>query len=444
MKKIMLIIQREYLTRVKKKSFIIMTLLAPVLMAALVVVPVLLMTMGDTSAKKIAVIDKSKRFKNVLKDMKATQFQFIENGEVEHLKTAFKSSNYYAVLEIDSSVSSNPSNSVRMYSEKQPSMDIKMYVTNLIAKDIEREKLQAKGIDEEFIKNLKPDVEIKTIQWSEDGGEKVSSTEIAMVIGYIGAFMIYIFVFVYGSQVMRGVIEEKTSRVVEVIISSVKPFQLMMGKVVGVAGVALTQFLLWIILSGIMIVAAQSLLMPKDIESIKKQQVEQAMQSMGKTNVAATTNNDTFSTIMVFLGNMNWVLITCTFIFYFLAGYLLYASLFAAIGSAVDNEADTQQFMLPITIPLILAFVMAQTILQNPEGQIAFWFSIIPFTSPIVMLVRIPFGVPAWQLALSMFLLASTFVATIWVAAKIYRTGILMYGKKINYAELWKWLRYSN
>jgi ABC-2 type transport system permease protein len=255
-------------------------------------------------------------------------------------------------------------------------------------------------------------------------------------------------VFIFGAQVMRGVIEEKTSRVVEVIVSSVKPVQLMMGKIIGIALVGLTQFMIWVILTvGAVSIVKTIVLKETDMKEIT-QTLPQNVMTENQLPTAATNTTVTspelteFSKLFDNAMNQNWLLIITAFIFYFITGYLLYASIFAAIGSAVDNETETQQFMLPVTIPIILGLVVAMGTMQNPESSLAFWFSMIPLTSPIVMMARIPFTVPAWQIALSMSLMVITFIAFVWMAAKVYRTGILMYGKKSSWKEVWKWLRY--
>jgi len=268
---------------------------------------------------------------------------------------------------------------------------------------------------------------------------------LSMGIAYASALLIYMFIFLFGSQVMRGVIEEKTNRIVEVIVSSVKPFQLLMGKVVGVALVGLTQFLAWVALTLVLVVLAQGIFLP----DITKEALQQANQmqmvgSLAGDSVQLSATTEKARDVLQMIQSINFgVLISC-FLFFFIGGYLLYGSLFAAIGSAVDSETDTQQFMLPITIPLIVAIMVMINAMQNPDGVLAFWFSIIPLTSPIVMMARIPFGVPYSELALSAVLLILTFVGAIWLSAKIYRTGILIYGKKLTYRELWKWLTYKN
>jgi len=331
-----------------------------------------------------------------------------------------------------------------MYSNKEIPLATKLYVTKTIEKELEKQKLRAYGID----KPIRIDIKVLSNIISEDGEINESSSEITMVLSILSGVLIYFFIFMYGAQVMRGVIEEKTNRIIEVIISSVKPFQLMMGKIVGIAMVGLTQFLLWIVLTFGIVTVVQTMLMPSNTELISQQmQVKSIMDNRIDNDIALNevntdSVNDNVADAFKIISNINWGLMLTAFLFYFIAGYLLYASLFAAVGAAVDSEADTQQFMLPITIPLILGIVMLQSIVQNPDGNLAFWFSIIPFTSPIIMMARLPFSVPEWQVYLSMGVLILTFLLTTKFAAKIYRIGILMYGKKVNYKELLKWLRY--
>jgi ABC-2 type transport system permease protein len=282
----------------------------------------------------------------------------------------------------------------------------------------------------------------------EDGKESKSYTEISMVLGMFSGILIYFFIFMFGAQVMRGVIEEKTNRIVEVIISSVKPFQLMMGKIIGVGMVGLTQFLLWVVLTFGIVTVVTSSFIPKNVKQSATEQIIKQNKAYSPDQipeqVISQNKEGGVNEVMDALNSVDFPVMIGAFIFFFVFGYLLYAALFAAIGGAVDNEADTQQFMLPITVPLILAIVMAQYVIQDPDGAVSFWFSIIPFTSPVIMMIRIPFGVPIYEVILSMVLLLLGFLGTTWLAGKIYRTGILMYGKKVNYRELWKWLRYRN
>ncbi len=457
MNKIKLVLQREYLTRVRKKTFIVMTILGPLLFGAILIAPAWLAGLESTQTKNIAVIDSSHIFINKLPETETIQFTYLENKDVENMRKRFERTNYYGVLYITHLVA-NTKSSVVFYSDQQPSLSVKSHISSSIEKIIEQRKLRAAGIDENILQSVRTSINMRTIQWTEEGKEKESSTELAMIVGYIGGFLIYFFIFLFGAQVMRGVIEEKTNRIVEIIISSVKPFQLMMGKIIGIGLVGLTQFGLWVVLTLTIITGAQSMLAP-ELGTPSAQQVSPSsiMEKQGDTqNYAAPfqppaptqseQDGDNLQVKHLFraLEDINFGVIIGTFIFFFLGGYLLYGSLFAAVGSAVDNETDTQQFMLPITIPLILAIIVLVSGISNPQGSIAFWFSIIPFTSPIVMMARLPFGVPEWQVLLSMALLILTFIGTTWLSGKIYRTGILMYGKKVNYRELWKWIRYRN
>jgi ABC-2 type transport system permease protein len=426
MSKISLIIKREYQTRVRKKSFIIMSILGPILMAALIVVPVLLMQMGDDETKNIAIVDYTNSFKGAFENSEELRFSYVPEDSIDIIKSNFEKSGYYALLVLPDSASGE---NVQLLSDVQPDINTKTSIKGSIKKKLRSDKLVELGIDESKLDSIETKVNIKTIKIKSDGSEEISSTEVIMIIGFITGLIIYMFIFIYGAQVMRGVLEEKTNRVVEVLVSSVKPFQLMMGKIVGVALVALTQFALWVVLTLVIVSVVQPLIVTDKIQPDMTQQVMQG------TNLPPEMQNvdnqsDFLSEALTTLSNLPIGQLLFSFVFFFIGGYLLYSSLFAAIGGAVDNETDTQQFMLPITIPLILSIVMAQVVIQNPNGAVAFWFSIIPFTSPVIMLLRIPFGVPGWELALSMVLLVLTFIGTTWLAGKIYRVGILMYGKK--------------
>jgi len=451
MNKISIIIKREYMTRVRKKSFIIMTILAPVLMAAIIIVPTLLMVNQDKDFKKIAVIEEgSDLFKGVIKNSKTLEFVYLENVKVEDIKNSFEQAGYYGVLNISPELVNTP-NAITLISKKQPPISDLQYIESSLEKEIERQKLMTYNIQnlDDIMKNVETKVSIQTKKIGDSGEEKSTSTGIAMALAYIGGFLMYMLVFMFGSQVMRGVIEEKTSRVVEVIVSSVKPVQLMMGKIVGIALVGLTQFMIWILLTFAIVGVLKSTVLKKADLTEVSQNVSKSLMTDGQQSAVASqspqVNPDLaeFSKLFDSAMNQPWGLIIISFIFYFVTGYLLYASVFAAIGSAVDNETETQQFMLPVTIPIILALMVAMGTMQNPESSLSFWCSMIPLTSPIVMMARIPFGVPIWQLAVSMALMVITFLAFVWMAAKVYRTGILMYGKKTSWKEMWKWLRYS-
>ncbi|MDX9947619.1 MAG: ABC transporter permease [Bacteroidales bacterium] len=451
MNKISTIINREYMTRVSKKSFIIMTILAPILMAALIIVPTVLMATQEMDYKKIAVIEEnSDLFRGALKNSGTIEFVYVDNVKVEDLKKTFEQAGYYGILNISSEIVNTP-NAIKLISKKQPPIADLQYIENMLEKEIEKQKLMAYNIEnlDEIMRNVESNVSIQTQKIDDTGLVKETSTGIAMALAYIGGFLMYMLVFMFGSQVMRGVIEEKTSRVVEVIVSSVKPVQLMMGKIIGIALVGLTQFLIWVLLTfAIVGVVRATVLKDKNLTEITQTGPQSLMNEEQQAEVQAQMQQTSpelteFSKLFESAMNQPWGLIIFSFIFYFITGYLLYASIFAAIGSAVDNETETQQFMLPVTIPIILALMVAMGTMQNPESSLSLWFSIIPLTSPIVMIARIPFGVPAWQLILSMGLMIVTFILFVWMAAKIYRTGILMYGKKTSWKEMWKWLRYS-
>ena len=451
MSKISLIIQREYITRVRKRSFIIMSVLGPVIFAAMMIVPAWLSQVKEQDVKKIAVVDSSKLFRNVIPETELLKFDYMENTSLETLKKTYAQSGYYGILYISQVVTYDP-NSVILYSDKQPNLATKMHISNALENYIKSLKLSTYDIKDldMILKSIKTTINIRTIKLSEGGKEKESSTGIAMAVGYAGGLLIYMFIFIFGAQVMRGVIEEKTNRIVEVVISSVRPFQLMMGKITGIALVGLTQFLIWTVSTFLLVSIARAVLFPNLNLNPTEKVLTQDVMTSGQTVAPApevpaepSADMQQLMTAMQALKNIDFVVMIGSFLFFFLGGYLLYASLFAAVGAAVDNETDTQQFMLPITVPLILAIFVMIGAINSPGSSVSFWFSLIPFTSSVVMMARIPFGVPVWEVLLSMAILVLTFLGTTWMAAKIYRTGILMYGKKVSYRELAKWIRYK-
>ncbi len=455
MNKIRLIIKREYLTRVRKRSFIVMTILGPLLMAAIVIVPIYIATTTN-EVKRVAVIDESGLFHEKFKDSDNIKFHYL-NTDIWSAKETFAENNDYALLYIPKTEVALPTNAI-LYASIQVNINVRSYIRNVMAKRVEDLKLEAQLRDlsgdktqpinvDNLLRSIKTSVDISTIKIGADGEEEESYTEVSMILALFGAILIYFFIFMFGSQVMRGVIEEKSNRIVEVIISSVKPFQLMMGKIIGVALVGLTQFLLWVILTSIIIVGVTSTFSQDSIvETAQKQAVNQTGQAFNPNQVITlgeeSEKSEGVNHVLEAISTIDFPVMIWSFLFFFLFGYLIYAALFAAIGGAVDSESDTQQFILPLTAPLILAIVLAQFIIQEPNGPLAIWLSMIPFTSPVVMMIRIPFGVPYLEVALSMVLLLLGFLGTTWMSAKIYQTGILMYGKKITYKELWKWLRH--
>ncbi len=447
MNNVFLIIQREYLTRVKKKSFIVMTILGPLLMG-LMYGAIGWATVSGVSKKNILVSDNSGLFTGKLISNDEYAYTYTKLP-IEQLKKNFENTKSDALVYIPTDILENPKN-VKIYSKKGISFELQSSVERVIEVEIEALKLAEAGITQSVLKNSKVNVQAQTISL-EDGGEKENSAGAASIIGVVCAFLIYLSVFIYGAQVMRGITEEKTSRIVEVIISSVKPFQLLIGKIVGVGLVGLTQFGLWIVLTfGIftfgskalgldskntspMISEAQMAKLPPEAQETAKMQMKKASMNPG----------DMFSQMRSAVGTLPIATILICFIFYFLGGYLLYSALFGAVGAAVDSDTDSQQFMLPITIPIIASFALMQVVIKDPNSTLAVWLSMVPLTSPIIMMVRIPFGVPIWQIALSVILLIGGFIFTTWIASRIYRVGILMYGKKVTWKELWKWLFYK-
>ncbi len=447
MNKALLVLKREYLTRVRKKSFVIMTLLVPFLFAGMTILPAWLSTRDDKEERTIAVYDGTGIFLGRLDDTEYTKFHFIPEEEYIKAKDDIKNCGFYAVLFVPPNVLT--ANRAQLYCDKQVTLDIKNMIGNKLENIIEADKkkqvIDQSGIPdlEEKLAATRTNINLETIKVDESGEQVKSSTEIAMAVGYAAGFIIYMFVFIYGAMVMRGVMEEKSSRIVEVIISSVKPTQLMFGKIIGIGLVGLTQLLFWIIIGGAIITGVQSFAGPDQAQVIEQSQ--NLMNTPGVAVQAATPEQQNMALeIINMIGNLNLPLILGSFLFYFLGGFLMYSSLMGAVGSAVDHEEEAQQLMLPVSLPLIFSIIILFPVVRNPEGPLAFWASMIPLTSPVIMMVRVPFGLPIWQLLLSMTILLGSIWGTIWVAGKIYRTGILMYGKKVNIKEIVKWLFYRN
>ena len=437
--KISIIIAREFAIRVKKKSFIFTTLLTPLLFAALMVVPSLIaMYSGAEEGQKVAVVDRSGIVMPYMESDAEVVFEEVTDRSVEDLKGDFDNLDYFAVVGI-SPMDSSKNVSVVTYSRKQMNMDMQSRISRNVETAVEEYKLKGYGIPdlEKMMADVESDVKVNTYTLDEKGEEKASKVEIFMIIGYIGSFLIYMFIFMFGSMVMRSVIEEKTTRIIEVLVSSVKPFQIMMGKILGVASVALTQFLIWIVFTlAIVTVAGSALGLDESAQAMTV-----ASSEIPVEHIAASVQEEGVG-FMEALKDVNYVQIIGCFIIYFVLGYLLYSSMFAAVGAAVDNEADTQQLILPVTMPLIIGLFLMMHTFQYPDSTLSFWGSVIPFTSPMVMMARIAYGVPVWELALSIGVLVLTFVLMAYLSGKIYRVGILMYGKKPGWKELYKWLKY--
>ncbi len=439
------IIRREFLSRVRKKSFMVMTILGPILMAAIIIVPVIVAQLSD-SEYSVAIVDDTGLFGDAFEQVDNIHFIQVASN-IETTIQWMHDGRFDAVLHIPSIAFEAPS-SLRLFSEKSVNLNAKLVVENILKLEFESLKLAHAGIDERVLRDIETPISIQSIRIRDDGELITDYPEISMGLGFISGLLIYIFIFLFGSQVLRGVLEEKTSRIVEIIVSSVKPFQLMMGKVIGVGMVGLFQFLIWVVLTfvivGVFQLAAPDLFRftPDEQVFISSSQVL-SIEEMERQKEHIQQYDTLAGELMEGIAAINFPVMILSFIFFFLGGYLLYAALFAAIGSAVDNEADTQQFMLPVTVPLLLSIIMAQMVIMNPSGPVATWLSLIPLTSPVIMMVRIPFGVTWAELALSATLLILGFIATTMLAARIYRTGILMYGKKTTYKELWKWIRQS-
>ena len=446
------IISREYLTRVKKKSFLLTTFIVPVLFAAMCILPSVIMFMAKDTGKQVAVVDQSGIVMPYLVDNENVDYTDYSTCPVDSLKAGFKDLGLDFLVVVSPLDSAMKTVSVASYSEKPMSVDMKENISSKVNSAVEdyRISLYEMGDLKQIMEDVKSDISMATYTLDESGEEKITSSEVYMIISMVLSIIIYMFIAMFSGMVMQSVIEEKASRVVEVLVSSVKATELMFGKIIGVACVALTQFFLWIILT-LVLVGGFSAFGGFDSMAGDPAQAEQMMQmtgmeaSMGgmtaEEMVAMTQDQSEMGAVLSTLKDIDWVKMIVAFVIYFALGYLLYASLFAAIGSAVENEADTNQLQMPVTVPLLLAFFIALYAFNAPDSAVVWWGSMIPFTSPIVMLARIPFGVPTWELALSVVLLVATFAACGWLSAKIYRIGILMFGKKTTFKDLWKWLR---
>ena len=450
MRNISTIISREYLTRVKKKSFLLTTFLVPVLFAALCILPSVIMFMAKDEGKKVAVVDQSGIVMPYLEDSDAVDYTDYSDRKPEEMKEGFADLGLDVLIVVSPLDSVSRTVTVASYSNKPLSVELKEKISSKASEAVEdyRISLYDMGDLKQIMNDIQADVAVSTYTLDESGEEKITSSEVYMVISMVLSMIIYMFIAMFSGMVMQSVIEEKASRVVEVLVSSVKATELMFGKIIGVACVALTQFFLWIILTLVLVggfsaFAGLDTLMGSDPEQTQ-QMMDMTMQ-MGGTDVTemteAMSQEGGLETVLSTLKDIRWGQMIIAFVIYFALGYLLYASFFAAIGSAVENEADTNQLQMPVTVPLLLAFFIAIYAFNAPDSPIVWWGSMIPFTSPRVMLSRIPFGVPMWELALSIALLVLTFIACGWASAKIYKIGILMFGKKTTFKDLWKWLR---
>ena len=440
MSKLNLIIKREFLAKVKNKSFIVMTFLSPLLMVGMGALVYFLMKKNDEKIKQIAYVDESAFFsKEDFKNSKTVKYLDLTDLGIEDTKKKVEAGEYYGALYIPKQDSLEIlASNVEFFSKESPGLTVMNTIEGKLERKLQNLKLSSFGIDYQKIKDSKIGVDVKMYNFSgEQSSKLVNGLKIA--VGALAGYLLMMFVIVYGSSVMRSVIEEKTSRIIEVIVSSVKPFQLMLGKIIGNASAGLLQFLIWGIILFIVSTVATSL-MGVDVNELQNSSITADQIEAAKQQVSGSKMEIVFKEVM----SLPLLKLFLLFIFYFLGGYMLYSSLFAAIGAAVDNETDTQQFMLPIMLPLILGvYVGFATVINDPHGPISVAFSHIPFTSPIVMLMRVPFGVEWTELLISMALLLCTFTFMVWFASKIYRVGILMFGKKPTYKDLYKWIRYN-
>ena len=435
------VITREYLNRVKKKSFLITTFVVPVLFAAICILPSLLMMNVKEKSQKVAVIDNSGIVLPYLEDNESSTFTDFTGQDPEVLRKDL-SSHGMDVLVLVSPLDSTSSVGIQCYSKKPVGVDFSEAIRGKANKAVEQYRIsryQISGL-EQIMKDVKADVKLNEFTLDDSGNATVSESGIYMIISMLLGILIYMFIALFGGAVMSSVIEEKSSRVVEVLVSSVKATELMFGKIIGIALVALTQFVLWIVLTLVLVFAASSVFGFSQMMT-SPEMMEMAQGGMAGVDVSAMAQNSEASVIFTTLAHIPWGTLIVSFLIFFILGYLLYASMYAAIGSAVENEADSQQLQLPVTIPLMLAFFIVFFAFKNPDSPVVFWGSMIPFTSPIVMLARIPYGVPFWEIALSVALLLATFIIMAWASAKIYKAGILMFGKKSSWSDLWKWLK---
>lgn len=452
-----IVVGREYMTRVKKKSFIILTILMPFLIVGLVSLPIILgMIKDDDAQRQVVIIDKTEKYLPLFLEAqksdstKAPGYQFVAGaGDISLYNT--EELNLAAVLNITDTLTNNPS-AARLYSRGEIQHDLQSYVEDILVGQIRKDKLSSYGIPnlDVIVKDMQEDFSIQTVKWSSDGGETFSFGEIAMALGMLSAMLIYMFVMSYGGMVMQGVMEEKTSRIVEVIVSSVKPFHLMMGKIIGILFVGLTQMIIWgtmitaLVMIGGMVAGVSSM----DAETVKEAVVAaQEAQQQGAMAAAQAMPempaDSPASELLTAFSNLPLAEIGILFILFFLGGYMLYASFLAAIGAAINSQEDSSQFMMPVLIIMVFSIYAAMGSMENTDGPLAFWASLFPLTSPIVMMVRLPFGVPLWQEALSVVLLFATAVLFVWISGRIYRIGILMYGKKPTIKDMIKWIKSS-
>ena len=442
--KIGIVIKREYLNRVKKKSFLVTTFVVPILLAALTIIPVLVMMNSKDKVKTIAVVDRSGIALPYLEDTSTMVFQDFSSMEPDQVKSMMADLELDGVLSISALDTLQKTFTADLASPKPFGIEVSTTINSLLNDALEAYRIDSYGIEglADILKEVKPDVKLNTYTIKEDGKEELSEAKVFSFLSMGLGLIIFLFITLFGGMVMSAVIEEKSSRVVEVLVSSVKATELMFGKIIGIALVAFTQFLLWIVLTLAIVGVAGKFMGENLLSSLGDNPAEMVQgMGMGTEQISAMADQGDLPLVLNTLKNLPWGQIILVFFLFFFFGYMLYASLYAAIGSAVENEGDTQQLQLPVTIPLMIAYFIAIFAFNAPESRIAFWGSMIPFTSPIVMLARLPFGVENWELILSLGLLILTFIVCAYISAKIYQVGILMFGKKSTWKDLWKWLK---
>lgn len=431
-KRFLLILQREYMSIVGKKSFIVMTLLMPFLLILLGCIPVLLQMINTNDEKTVAVIDETGRYGGAIKSDDQFDFEYYDQAKSGNARQLYdeKGKELYAIVIIPRDVEAT--HQLLVYSESAVSSTLIAHLERSMGKTLTDAKVRSYGIEglEKILKECNVEVNVRSIKWSDGGSEETSSTDIAMIVGVALSMLSYFFVLMYGAMIMNSVIEEKTNRIVEVIVSSCKPLELMLGKILGVALVGFTQVAIWAVLLGIAGTVLGMGFIGSAVESPEAVDAAQAM--------AQSSQSDGFVEMLL---SVNYVQILFFFVVYFIGGFLLYASLFAGFGSAVDQASDASQFTTPIMIVIIIALYASLACMENPDGDVAFWCSMIPFTSPMVMMVRLPYDVPVWQMALSVAVLYGTAIGLTALSAKIYRTGILLYGKKNSFKDVIKWIK---
>lgn len=434
MSKIGLIVKREYLRRVQNKSFLLLTFLTPLLFVALIFVPLWLSTLNGDEVRLVVIVDSNGRYAPLFQDTERYHFRTGHEGMERYRQQDSKE--VFAILQITDDLMKHPE-AAALYSSKQIPADLSRLVNSVLSKQLEQDKLATYNIPglDRIIRECQISFDIQTIKWGHDGQEAHSSATVSSILGFVTTLAIYMFILIYGAMVMQGVMEEKTNRIVEIMVSSVRPFDLMMGKIVGIGLVGLTQMLLWGVVTVVFVVGS-SWLMNGGTEMDSALVAGQANALATSPELAEFAPNG----LLGLLDSINLQKIVICFLLYFIGGYIMYASLFAAVGSAVDNQEDSQQFVVPMTLFMVFALYAGMYSVENPDGPLAFWCSLIPFTSPIVMMVRLPFDVPLWEIALSLCLLYLSFMGTVWISSRIYRVGILMYGKKFSFKDICKWL----